>query len=106
MTDPLILKTFKARLDLAGCFAFIGEKNLDRASRFLQAAETTFAALARAPGTAAPLDSDNPRLQDVRCARVRRFKNYLVFFRPIDGGIEVIRVLHAAQDIDTIMDSM
>jgi toxin ParE1/3/4 len=34
---------------------------------------------------------------------VRRFRNYLIFYRPTDGGIEVIRVLHAARDISSIL---
>lgn len=33
---------------------------------------------------------------------IRRFPNHLIFYRPIDGGIEVIRVLHGAQDLDAI----
>jgi hypothetical protein len=27
----------------------------------------------------------------------------VVFYRPVDGGIEVIRVLHGARDIDNIL---
>lgn len=32
------------------------------------------------------------------------YPNYLVFFRPMKGGIEVLHVLHAAQDIASILD--
>lgn len=46
----------------------------------------------------------NPRLQGLRCARVRRFRNYLVFYRPIEGGIDVIRVLHAPRNIAAILE--
>ena len=29
-------------------------------------------------------------------------KNYLIFYRPIDEGIEIVRILHGSQDIETI----
>jgi len=83
---------------------YIGERNPDAAHRFRQAAEATFSALARMPGTGAPYEVNNPRLQGLRCARVSRFRNYLIFYRPIDGGIDVIRVLHAARNIAAILD--
>jgi toxin ParE1/3/4 len=33
---------------------------------------------------------------------LRHFMNYLIFYRPIGGGIDVLRVLHGARDIDRI----
>jgi plasmid stabilization system protein ParE len=32
-----------------------------------------------------------------------RFRKYLVFYRPIPGGIEVLRVLHGSRDIAAIL---
>lgn len=29
-------------------------------------------------------------------------KIYLIFYRPIDEGIEIVRILHGSQDIETI----
>jgi toxin ParE1/3/4 len=104
MSEPIILKTPLARTDLASCRAYIGERNLDAAHRFRLAAEATFAALASMPNAGAPYEVTNPRLQGLRCARVRRLRNDLISYRPIDGGIDVIRVLHAARDIVAILD--
>ncbi|MBV8128032.1 MAG: type II toxin-antitoxin system RelE/ParE family toxin [Planctomycetaceae bacterium] len=28
----------------------------------------------------------------------------MLFYRPIEGGIEIIRVLHGARDIDAVLD--
>ena len=50
MSDPIILKRPAARIDLAACHAYIGERNPDAAHRFRKNAELTFAALARNPG--------------------------------------------------------
>ena len=104
MRDAIVLKKPRARIDLAGCYAYIGERNLEAAHRFRQAAEATFAALAHTPGIGELYEVTNPRLEGLRCARVRRFRNYLIFYRPIDGGIDVIRVLHAARNIRALLE--
>ncbi len=104
MNAAIVLRRPLVRVDLAGCFAYVGDRNLDAARRFLLAAEATFQALARMPRIGAPYEVANPRLKGLRCARVRRFRNYLIFYLPIDGGIDVIRVLHAARDIGAIME--
>jgi toxin ParE1/3/4 len=45
-------------------------------------------------------ESPDPRLAGVRVYPLpRRFRNYLVFYRPIAGGIEVLTVLHGARDL-------
>lgn len=30
--------------------------------------------------------------------------NYIIFYRPIDNGIKVIRVLHGARDIESLFE--
>lgn len=44
------------------------------------------------------------RLKDELAPFLRSFlvKNYLIFYRPIDQGIEIVRILHGLQDIETI----
>lgn len=36
---------------------------------------------------------------DLRCWPVRK---YLIFYRPIDDGIEIVRVVHGARDLDRL----
>jgi plasmid stabilization system protein ParE len=38
------------------------------------------------------------------CGRVKGFEKYLIFYRVFDNYIEIVRVLHSAQDIDSIME--
>ncbi len=40
--------------------------------------------------------------EGIRRWRVNDFENFLIFYRPIDDGIEVIRVLHGARDIESL----
>lgn len=46
----------------------------------------------------------HPSLAQVRVWRVQDFRNHLVFYRPFQSGIEVVRVLHGARDIPVIFD--
>lgn len=32
------------------------------------------------------------------------FPNHLIFYRPVEDGIEVLRVVHGAQDIEAIFE--
>ena len=50
-----------------------------------------------------PYDADFPALGEIRVFTISRFKMYLVFFRPVVDGIEIIRVLHGSRDIDAIL---
>ncbi len=73
------------------------------ARRFLAAAERAFESPAAMPGKGSPLDWDRPELADVRVWPIPRFKNYLIFYRPIDDGIEVLRVIHGGRDLENLL---
>lgn len=55
------------------------------------------------PGTGMRYEPDDPIFADLRVAPLSRFKKYPVFYRPMPGGIEVLRVLHGARDIRGIL---
>lgn len=38
---------------------------------------------------------------DIRVWPIRGFKNHLIFYQVRKGRLEIVRVLHAAQDIET-----
>lgn len=104
MSDWKILKTPLARIDLIASWAYIGDRNSAAAYRFRVAAEETFISLARMPQAGEPYEVRNTSLSGLRCARVKRFRNYLIFYRPVENGIEVIRVLHAVRNIAAILE--
>jgi toxin ParE1/3/4 len=51
-------------------------------------------------GEAYPVPS--PRFGDVRRTSVKRFRKYVLYYREIEGGIEILRILHGARDADAI----
>jgi toxin ParE1/3/4 len=81
------------------------EASLETALRFYDATAATFDKLARMPGMGERRESSNPRLAGLRVWRIDGFPNHLLFYRPIEGGIEIIRVLHGARDVDAVLDS-
>ena len=41
---------------------------------------------------------NNKELAGLRMLRIPKFEKYLIFYRPVPEGTEIIRVLHAARD--------
>lgn len=99
-----IFRRDKAREDLVEHYRYLAERSPDIADRFLKAAELTLADLTENPYLGGAYPTDNPGLANVRCFRVSRtFRDYLVFYRPVNDGIEVVPVLHGAQDVTSIL---
>jgi toxin ParE1/3/4 len=81
------------------------EASLETALRFYDAASVTFGKIASVPGIGERWPSANPRLAELRVSRVEGFENHLIFYRPVAEGIEIVRVLHGARDIDSVLES-
>jgi toxin ParE1/3/4 len=100
-----VQKSNSARRDLLDQFTFIGRSNPAAAKRFLRAAGKTITMLANIPELAGFWESENPRHADVRVWPIRQFENYLIFYRVRSDGIRILRILHAAQDINAALES-
>ena len=82
--------------ELATC---IQKDSPQAAIRFLEAAQETFAVLARTPALGGLFESRNPHFSGMRTWQVKGFRNILIFYRPVAGVVEIIRVLHGARDL-------
>lgn len=96
-------KTPAARTDLVDAYVFIARDNPSAGERFLDAAEQAFDLLAGMPRMGQAWVTSNQRLAGIRFWPIAGFEKHLVFYRPTDDGIEVIRVLHSARDIRSIL---
>ncbi len=94
-----------AKRDLRDFVDFIAEENPQAAIRFLKAAERTFKLLVKLPAIGASYAAVTPALRKIRCFRVKRFPNCLIFYVPLAHGIEIVRIIHGARDIEAIFDS-
>lgn len=94
-----ITKTWQARRDLIEIADFIARDNLEAAERFLDAADAAFRLLSKMPEMGTHCGFESSETVGARVWSIREFENYLVFYRPIDRGIQVVRVLHGSRDI-------
>ena len=104
MSRNRVEKRPQAIADLATIAVYLAEESAsdELAFRFLDAAEASFESLAVMPGMGAAREYNDPALANVRMWRVAGFPNHLIFYRPIESGVEVIRVLHANRDIEAL----
>ena len=99
-----IFVTPKANEDLDDYFAYIAENNPSAALRFFDAARQTFAKLATMPGLGSPYLVQNPRLQGLRKLAIGDFENYLIFYQSSQERVDILRIIHGARDIKTILE--
>ncbi|MGC1721011.1 MAG: type II toxin-antitoxin system RelE/ParE family toxin, partial [Isosphaeraceae bacterium] len=87
-----IHRRHKARQDLVEIFRYYArEAGLRVAQRFFAQVEATLTRLAGMPGMGTHYDLDHPALADLRFFPVSRIRMYLVFYRTVPGGIEIVR---------------
>ena len=94
MIEPRL--TGRAEADLDDLWAFIAARNPDAADRMVDAVLESSRMHVRFPGMGESRDELRPGL---RCFVV---PPYVVFCRPVEDTIEVLRILHGARDIGMI----
>jgi toxin ParE1/3/4 len=100
-----IRRSIAAERDLDRHAAYIQKDHPSAAIRFLDAARREFEFLAGNPELGERCRFRNPKAADVRMWLIHGFKNYVIFYRPTENGVEIVRVLHAAQDWEGIIES-
>ena len=83
-----------ARVDLYEIWEYVALENEDQATRLIDRFEQTFSLLAENPMMG--------RARNELAEAMRSFAvgSYLIFYRPLEQGIEVARVLHGSRDIE------
>ena len=83
--------------DLNHCTNYIAQDNPDAAQRLLSAVEAASSLLATQPGI---VQEENFRKRaGIRSWRVPGFENYLIFYRVNPDCVEILRLLHGAQNL-------
>ncbi|HWE35428.1 MAG TPA: type II toxin-antitoxin system RelE/ParE family toxin [Isosphaeraceae bacterium] len=101
-----VLRRPGARRDIAEIALGLARDRPTTSERFLQALERISLQIAARPDIGAPYPVADPALARLRCVRVPRFRNHLVFYLTFDDRIEVVRVLHGARDVDSLLDDV
>ena len=92
---PVVIKRPRAKSDLVEIWDYIAEDSEARADAFIERIDKKFCTLAQRPGMG--------RLRDELAVDLRSFPvgRYVIFYRPLFNGVNIVRVLHSARDLNT-----
>jgi len=76
------------------------EHSDEAAERFVDALQKSLKDLASRPGKGSRKDFEAPGLAEVRSWWVEGFPNFLIYYFPLQDGIDVLGVLHGASDVE------
>jgi len=90
---PRIVKSRLSREDYLEIWLYVARDNPAAADRLVQQFDRHLDTLSLAPMIGRSEEDYAPGLRSFPVG------NYLIYYRPIEGGIELARVLHTARDI-------
>jgi toxin ParE1/3/4 len=88
----------QAEADLIEIWIYIAQDSPTSADKLLDEIDEKSQMLAASPFIGKARDELGPNIRSFPAG------NYVLFFRPIVDGIEIIRVLHGARDIDALFN--
>jgi toxin ParE1/3/4 len=101
--------TWKARAiadrDVDEIAETIAADNVDAAVRFIHAVRDAYELLGSFPRAGAVRDDKSGELRGLRSWPLGgHFANYLILYLERDFGVEILRVVHGARDVQAIID--
>lgn len=88
----------EARSDLNEIWFYIAQDNPDAADKFIRKIISRFPKLAATPHMGRQREELSPRLRSFPVGR------YVIFYRPLNDGVEIVRVLNGARDLPPLFD--
>jgi toxin ParE1/3/4 len=95
-----VVKLPRARKDLSDIFQYIADTDFEQAVKFLKLIDEKCQLLAKFP------EMGRARHELLINLRSFPFKTYIIFYQPIENGIEIFRVLHGSRDIEGVFDNL
>jgi toxin ParE1/3/4 len=92
-------RTEQAEADLEEILDYLDEHSPDAADRFADIFKEKTEALARMPEMGRAREELAPGLRSLNAG------NYLIFYRPADDGIQVIRIAHGSRDLPGLFEA-
>ena len=93
---PSILLRPRAKADLGEIWDYIADDSESRADVVIDSIEQKLNLLAEQPSMG--------RMREILSAGLRSFPvgRYVIFYRPLEDGIDVVRVLHGTRDLEAV----
>lgn len=99
-----VFKRPQVERDIEEAFVFIGEDDFDTGLDFLFAVEQALELIGQTPFIGSEREFISPELQGVRMWRVKTYEKHLIFYLVHSDRVEVLRLIHSAQDYNRILD--
>lgn len=101
----IIRKRAAAKRDLIAQWVWYAENaDIETADRFLSTASETAAMRARQPEAGYPFFVRRPELQGMRRFPLANgFEKILLFYFPLQHGIELVRVVHGSRELERLL---
>ena len=96
---PRVLRTGRAELDLLDIWLYVAEYSVEAAEGLLDSINEKAHMLADSPLAGRSRDELAPGLRSFPTG------SYLIFYRVIPDGVEIVRVLHGSRDIPSEIDT-
>ncbi|MGK7927323.1 MAG: type II toxin-antitoxin system RelE/ParE family toxin [Spirulina sp.] len=93
----------RASQDIDEHFEYIARHDFEVALKFFDSTRQTFARLATMSGMGSIYPIQNPLLVGLRKWPIKDFENYLIFYLFDDETLDIVRILHGARNIETIL---
>jgi len=90
---PRILRTRASRGDYEEIWEYIAARDLSAADRILRQFDAMLATIASTPTMGRKVEHFAPQLRSFPVG------NYLIFYRPTENGILLVRIVHGARNI-------
>lgn len=94
---PIVNRRPLAALDILDIWDHIADDNMAAADRWIDALDAAFSRLATRPMMGRARPEIAPDLRSFP------FRRYVIYYVPLSDGIDVVRVLHSARDIDGLV---
>jgi toxin ParE1/3/4 len=94
----VIRRTATSWKDYAAIWDYVAADNPDAADALLRSFDAALRMLSDHPHAGQRRTELRPRLRSFPAG------NYLIFYRPLRGGVELVRVLHGTRDVRSIFD--
>jgi len=95
---PQVTRRPLAETDILEIWDYIADDSLTAADRWVDRLDEQFRVLATQPAMGRARDGLAPGVRSFP------FGRYVIFYVPLDDGIDVVRVLHGARDIDAVFN--
>ena len=95
----------EASCDLDVIVDYLAQFDPRVAVRFVTAVEETAAVIERLPTLGEAYPSNSSVFRGIRRTTVKKFRKYVIYYRVIESGIEILRILHGLRNAKAIFEA-